>query len=277
MNLELVDGILESYAKLVKSKYPGSSSNWPVTTGFKYQSYFFGDWEFILLSHTGISIATSGATLGERPISTLGVTSITFENLKDIKDKFLNMFAHGPKDTVLVLYLGKKPDGKLYYDLSRIEDEIEYMLTRHEVVMGVAPMKIFLSHRSTLDGDSVEQFSDTLETLGFTTWFDRKDANAGDDRNEVFFEGMDQSCAAVFFVTKNFRFEGDLKAEINYALELKRKRKEKFSLIFIRFEGGEVSDMLKSLVIYKDANNDLEALRYIVKSLPIKLGPTHFR
>lgn len=88
---------------------------------------------------------------------------------------------------------------------------------------------------------------------------------------------MKESCAAVFFITSSFKDERFLAAEINYAIAEKREKDIRFAIITILFQdkgkGKDqlvVPDLLKSYV-WKEPKSDLEALKEILKALPLKL------
>ena len=95
-------------------------------------------------------------------------------------------------------------------------------------------IRIFLSHRS-VDKPLVYRYYFTLKALGFEPWLDESDMPAGANLEREVFKGFVESCAAVFFITENFRDEKYLAAEVDYAIMQKRKKGAKFSIITLRY------------------------------------------
>jgi len=155
-----------------------------------------------------------------------------------------------------------------------IASELEAMRRRHEIAMGLAPMKIFLSHKGA-DKEMVRRFMQTLSLLGFDPWMDEEAMPAGTPVHRGILKGFEESCAAIFFITVNFRDESYLSAEIDYAIEEKRKKGERFSIITLVFEEdgqkGIVPGLLKRYV-WKEPRHEIVALQEIIKALPLKLG-----
>ena len=84
---------------------------------------------------------------------------------------------------------------------------------------------------------------------------------------------MQDSCGVVFFITPSFKDEGYLQTEIDYAIQEKRKKEDKFAIITLQFisdDGKEapIPDLLEPYV-WKKPKTPLEALREIVRALPI--------
>ena len=84
---------------------------------------------------------------------------------------------------------------------------------------------------------------------------------------------MQDSCGVVFFITPYFKDEGFLEAEINYAIQEKRRKRNKFAIVTLQFvdadgNAGEIPELLKSYV-WKTPKTSLEALREIVRALPV--------
>ncbi|MGK7895330.1 MAG: TIR domain-containing protein [Xenococcus sp. (in: cyanobacteria)] len=132
--------------------------------------------------------------------------------------------------------------------------------------------KIFLSHKGK-DKQLVRDFKKTLETIGYEPWLDEDAMPAGTSLERGILQGMKDSCAVVFFITPSFKDEGYLESEINYAIQEKRNKKDKFSIITLQFvddsgEKGSIPELLKPYV-WKTPKNSLEALREIIRSLPI--------
>lgn len=140
--------------------------------------------------------------------------------------------------------------------------------------------RIFLSHKSA-NKPLVKRVRDALKLLGFEPWLDEDEMLAGDDLLRAIHKGFEESCAAVFFITSEFKDENWLSDEISYAIARKRKDKG-FSLITLVFwqEGKPdpvVPSLLKNRYVYKKAASELEALTHIVNALPIKVGTTEWR
>ena len=133
-------------------------------------------------------------------------------------------------------------------------------------------MKIFLSHKG-IDKDTVIDFRETLEELGYEPWLDYDAMPAGTLRERGLLQGMQASCAVVFFVTPSFKDEGYLATEIDYAIEEKRRKGDRFAIITLRLNGsGDEAAPIPELLdrfIWKTPKTPLEALREIVKALPI--------
>ena len=86
-------------------------------------------------------------------------------------------------------------------------------------------------------------------------------------------QGMKDSCGVVFFITPSFKDEKYIETEINYAIQEKRTKGERFAIITMHVvdaEGnvGEIPELLKTYV-WKKPKTSLEALREIVRALPI--------
>lgn len=140
--------------------------------------------------------------------------------------------------------------------------------------------KIFLSHKGA-DKPIVRRFSTCLQALGFSPWLDEDDMPAGTELHRGIREGFKNSCAAVFFITPAFKDESYLKGEINYAIEEKTARSDKFAIITLAIADGSgnrgvVPDMLHSYV-WKEPDSELQGLTEIVRALPIRLGPPDWK
>lgn len=136
--------------------------------------------------------------------------------------------------------------------------------------------RVFLSHKS-VDKDLVIDFKETLELLGYEPWLDEDAMPAGTVLERGLRQGMKDSCAVIFFITPKFKDEGFLETEINYAAQEKRKKGDKFAIITLQFggkdsEGASIPDLL-SPYVYKTPKSHLEALREIVRALPVVPGP----
>lgn len=140
--------------------------------------------------------------------------------------------------------------------------------------------RVFLSHKS-VDKDLVIDFKETLEILGYEPWLDDEAMPAGTVLERGLNQGMKDSCAVIFFITPEFKDEGFLEIEIDYAIQEKRNKGDKFAIITLQFggkdsEGASIPDLL-SPYVYKTPKSDLEALREIVRALPVVPGPIDWR
>lgn len=140
--------------------------------------------------------------------------------------------------------------------------------------------KIFLSHKS-VNRPLVRQLRDALGQSGFRPWMDEDEMPAGDVPLRAIHRGLEESCAAVFFITPDFQDERWLSEEIDYALDRKRQEGDRFRIITLVFrrEGGPepVVPSLLRRYVYKEPASELEALKEIIRALPIKPGPTEWK
>ncbi len=154
-----------------------------------------------------------------------------------------------------------------------------FIATKEYIVMS-QPKKIFLSHKG-IDKPYVREFKETLGFLGYTPWIDEEATVAGDEMERSLLQGFKESCAAVFFITPSFKDENFLATEINYAISEKRTKKDRFSIITLILSDkdgskGNVPELLKQYV-WKEPKNQLEALRDILRALPVEIGRVQWR
>ena len=257
--------ILDQYRKMVTDRYPNMLTAWPVLSGYNVLIGTFGDWAVFIFKHTGNSAMVVTSPIGELQPAQIGVNAITANNVDAVRSKLEKLFNVQLTDGIMFLQNKFMP-----------AHEFNLMLARHEQQMGLSPVKIFLSHKG-IDKPRVREFKSTLDLLGFDSWLDEDAMVAGVERDRAILEGFRSSCAAVFFVTKDFADDGFLRQEINYAIDEKRKRGEKFAIIVLKLEGGSVPDLFGSVYIYKQPNSDMEALREILRALPIAPGSVRWR
>lgn len=136
--------------------------------------------------------------------------------------------------------------------------------------------RIFLSHK-TVDKPLVYYYFNTLKEIGFQPWLDESDMPAGSNVERDIFDGFEQSCAAVFFITENFVDEKYLAAEVDYAIIQKRKKDKKFSIITLRYSDAAPVPKLLTPYVYRDVENDLQGFYEILRALPIELGPVRWK
>ena len=134
---------------------------------------------------------------------------------------------------------------------------------------------VFLSHK-WVNKDRVRRYHRVLEDLGYKPWLDEEEVVAGDVLHRALEAGMENSCAAVFFVTPDFRDDCWLGQEVDFAMSRKIERAEKFQIITLVFDGAEVPKTLKRSV-FVAVDNDLDGMRHIIRALPIELGPARWR
>jgi len=137
-------------------------------------------------------------------------------------------------------------------------------------------VRIFLSHKSE-DKPLVLRYYDALKVAGFDPWLDKPEMPAGSNLERAVLRGIEESCAAVFFVTENFKDERYLAAEIDYAIMQKREKGEKFAIITLRYANTVPIPRLLTPYIFTDVANDLEGFNELVRALPIELGPVRWK
>ena len=137
-------------------------------------------------------------------------------------------------------------------------------------------IKVFLSHKS-IDKPIVMKYFHALKELGFVPWLDEPNMPAGTNLERGLFAGFEVSCAAVFFITENFRDESYLASEVDYAIAQKRKKGNKFAIITLRYPNAEKVPDLLTPYIYKDVKNDLEGFFQLIRALPIELGQPRWK
>jgi hypothetical protein len=162
--------------------------------------------------------------------------------------------------------------------LKRQSTIINFIITEEDI-MESKSKKIFLSHKSS-DKPIVREYKKTLETFGFSPWFDEDNLIAGKELERGLLEGFKDSCAAIFFISNNFEDENYLATEINYAISQKREKKDNFSIISIVLPDSsteyKIPELLKTYV-WKEPKNDLQAIQDILKALPIKAESIVYR
>lgn len=160
-------------------------------------------------------------------------------------------------------------------------DHLSCVICGAEVDMAISDSKkVFLSHKG-VDKDLVIEFKKSLELLGYDPWLDEDAMPAGTPLERGLLQGMQDSCGVVFFITPSFKDEGFLETEVNYAIQEKRKKGDKFAIIALQFldaDGrvGEIPELLKTYV-WKKPQTQLEAFREIVRALPVVPGIVDWR
>jgi hypothetical protein len=143
-------------------------------------------------------------------------------------------------------------------------------------IPSASEIRIFLSHKS-VDKPIVRRYQYALKQAGFTPWLDESDMAAGTNLERGILQGFEESCAAVFFITENFKDEKYLGAEVDYAIMQKRKKDKKFAIITLRYPNVQDVPGLLQTFIFKDVENDLQGFYEVLRALPIELGPVRWK
>jgi hypothetical protein len=98
---------------------------------------------------------------------------------------------------ILVFENALDPAGNWSIHSVLLDGQLQDALAKHEHVMGLRPMKIFLSHKGA-DKPRIRNYHDTLKLLGFDPWLDEDAMTAGTNLQRGILQGMADSCAAVF-------------------------------------------------------------------------------
>lgn len=272
------DFLLEQYRRLVSRTHPARVSGWPILSGYNLNQGKIGDYGIYAFVHTGTSSMTNVSGVGEIDAAISGVTVLDPNNREPVRERLIRHFRLKVDDALIILH--QPPDGRGGVTVKLPDGELERILLQHETALGLTPMKIFLSHKGA-DKSVVRDFDKTLKAIGFEPWLDEDAMVAGDTLERALLKGFNDSCAVIFFVTENFLDENYLETEINYALAQKRAKKDKFAIITLCFNrGGKrglVPEILKTSYLYKEPATDLEALREIIRALPIRVGDVRWR
>ncbi len=267
-DVDVADNVLKHYKEIVLAKYKDTKGYWPVISGCNFNLGHYADYWIFIFVHTGTS-ASGYKYSGEASSELLGTSQINENNISAIRARLEKRYSLKKAD---VAFIVKK-------DMSNLESECSAAMRKHEYALGLTPMKIFLSHKG-IDKPRVREFKDTLSLLGFEPWFDEDALSAGDKRDRGLLQGLKESCAAVFFITPSFKDEKYLASEIDYAIDEKNEKGDNFAIITLVFEEngqkGQVPDLLRTYV-WKEPKTDLEALREIIKALPVKVGDVNWK
>lgn len=136
--------------------------------------------------------------------------------------------------------------------------------------------RVFISHRG-LDKVLAQRYHLVLQELGYDPWLDDPELFAGSNLERAIKQGFVDSCAAIFLITEHFADDNFLSTEIDYAIQEKRKKGNKFVIISLRYEGSSAIPSLLETYTYKNIKNDLDGLYEVVRALPIELGPVRWR
>ena len=261
---DLKDIAFSAYKIYVESCFPYLVGYCPVIAGRHYKLGIFDKYYVVVLIDEGPTSL----------IQTLGIGNIKL-NLNEIDRTNPHMIR---KELFSLLNL-KKRDAIFLFDKTNnysnwrtdLERDLKENFLQHKMVMNMEPMKIFLSHKS-INKDKVRNFKTILELLGFSPWLDEEAMSAGANLERSLQSGMTDSCAAIFFITPDYKDEKYLASEIDYAISRKRQD-EKFSIITLVFSDenekkGVVPNLLQPYV-WKEPTNDLIALAEILKALEV--------
>jgi hypothetical protein len=155
----------------------------------------------------------------------------------------------------------------------RKETIVQFLITNSEIEASM-PKRIFLSHKG-VNKPLIRDYFDVLRSIGFDPWLDEDAMVAGVPLERALLAGMKESCAAVFFITPEYRDENYLASEVNYAMAQKREKGERFSIITLVLEDSEgnkgvVPELLRQYV-WKEPATVLLGLKEILRALPIQM------
>lgn len=265
-----IENVIQAlYRQQISERHPSLLPMWPLLSGFDKKVGGFKGWLVFVFSNSGSGGYHTSTGVGELARDLIGFDEITEQNKSAIRERLERFFQVRDCDAVVFV----APNGSVS------QTEFDYMLRKHEHFMGMAPMKLFLSHKGA-DKSLIREFKKTLEELGFSPWLDEDAMSAGVELERGILKGFEESCAAIFFVTPSYKDENYLATEIDYAISQKRKKGEKFAIVtlVLTTDGmkGEVPALLHRYV-WKEPQNDLEAIREIVRAIPVKLGDAFWK
>ncbi|HUX29456.1 MAG TPA: toll/interleukin-1 receptor domain-containing protein [Thiobacillus sp.] len=162
---------------------------------------------------------------------------------------------------------------ELVFGEIRRETVVRFLFTKTEVEASMSK-RIFLSHKG-VDKPLVREYFQVLKTIGFDPWLDEDAMVAGVPLERALLNGMKDSCAAVFFVTPDYRDEDFLASEVNYAMIQKREKGERFAIITLVLKDssgkkGVVPELLQQYV-WKEPDSSIGGLNEILRALPIQI------
>lgn len=270
---DLKDIAYQAYKLYVEELFPNMSNYWPVVAGTHYKVGNFNNFYVVVLIDQGPTSFIQTTGIGNLNLS---LSHKDAEKAELIRKEIFKIFNLKKRDAVFIF--NKKNNFNSWKN--DLERDLELNLIQHKMVMNMQPIKIFLSHKS-INKERVRNFKSTLELLGFSPWLDEEAMSAGANLERSLSKGMKDSCAAIFFITPEYKDENYLATEIDYAISRKRSDGDKFSIITLvlqdeQDEKGVVPDLLRPYV-WKEPRNDLEALNEILKALPLEVGDIRFK
>jgi hypothetical protein len=260
--------IIKFYSRMIRDKHPAHSAGWPILSGHNLKYGGYNGWTVVIFEHTGNPAMKSSSGIGELSQSIIGFPQIDVYNKERVRDRISKHFRLTRHDAIFIF----DASGDISYDL-------KYNLLQHEAEMGLSPMRIFLSHKGA-DKPLVREYKKTLEELGFDPWLDEDAMAAGVELERGILQGFKDSCAAVFFVTPNFKDEAYLSTEVNYAIQEKRAKGAAFSIVTLVFSNGPQKGVIPELLkqyVWKEPASDIVALREILRAIPLRVGQVTFK
>jgi hypothetical protein len=186
--------MLKHYRQLIQRSYPDKEPVWPLLSGYNCKIGTYRDWLVIIYTHTGNSFLMVSC-IGELPSELMREWPVNDQNKELIRARLEEHFMLQARDGVVFI----RPEG--------LENsELTALMRRHEHALGLSPMRIFLSHKG-FNKPLVREFATTLSMLGFEPWLDEDAMPAGTNLERGILKGFVDSCAAVFFVTPEFKDE----------------------------------------------------------------------
>ena len=219
-------GVVRLYEnEYVRPHHPTMTGVWPILSGYTVTYTEFGEVLILIFKSTGLKnmVMVSGIDPLDRAL--IGADEINDENRELVRGRIEAFHDVGSRGAVFFLSKGGLP-----------RSELAAALRKHEHAMGLIPVKIFLSHKG-VDKELVRDFEKTMRLLGFDPWLDEDAMSAGATLERALLKGFADSCAVVFFVTKNYVDENYLATEVNYAVAEKRKKGDRFSIITLALDG----------------------------------------
>jgi hypothetical protein len=140
-NKSIEDWFLEQYRDLVARVHPTFTAAWPVLSGHNRIVGTIGDDIVLILIHTGVSTMTSTRGLGKIDPTIAGGASISDDTRELIRANLARHFRLTPSDGVIFVTQTQVGGGGV------ARRELQQLLMKHEIVMGLAPVKIFLRGR----------------------------------------------------------------------------------------------------------------------------------
>jgi hypothetical protein len=270
--LPLHEWVLDQYQTAVRRRFPAQADAWPLLMGCNFRVAGLPGGAAVIVDDTRNPNMTSNSGLGELNAQAIGVSRVTADNAEQVRSKIRQRYGLRPQDGVFILISG--PEG-----LQLHPQQVENQIHQHAQTLGLVPMRIFLSHKG-VDKEMVRRFQRLLKELGFDPWLDDDAMPAGVQPDRAILQGFKDSCAAVFFVTPDFKDEKWLATEIEYARTQKREKGDEFAINTLCLtkgsDEGAVPELLKSY-IYKKPLHELDAMFEIVRALPIVLGEPRYR
>lgn len=262
---QIYDVVFNAYKIYVGEQYPQNLIAWPMISGSDILIGSHKENIVIIFKHTATPNMKSINGINE---IALNLTPTEEKNIELVRKEIKHIFNLNPHDAVFIV------DKKLSPEF--LQSEILINFKDHQITMNKVPMKIFLSHKGT-NKKIVRKYNDVLKTLGFSPWLDEEDMTAGSNLNRAILQGVDNSCATVFFITDDYQDENYLSDEVDYSIE-RTKTDSNFKIITLVFgdNSNKVPKLLKKFV-WKEVENDLDGLHHILKALPLEVGKVSFK